>query len=325
MTRKFEGIWIPAKLWLSTELKPVEKILLKEIDSLDNGDDGCVARNDYFADLLGVSPTYISKMISKFIDRGYLRRHIKYFTGSKQVQKRHLWVIKLPQDDRVLKDKTWLAQRVIDIDNSDATLLNIGKHPLYSSKSPYLLWCRNISTITINKLFNSIERMKNSLESKDEEIMVLKNQIEELKNETKKVAPKKVETFAEAVVEIQSEELGLPEEEVKILVAIQEVREYFEQYPAMLDQLKSTYRIKDPNFDMEQEIDKWVRHVSDRPFVMSNIKKHISKGFGSWLSRYNGFNRKTSSYGKSSSTVPKNLITAETAKAVMLDLMQDDE
>lgn len=36
MSRKFKGIWIPANVWLGTELSIIEKVLLAEIDSLDN-------------------------------------------------------------------------------------------------------------------------------------------------------------------------------------------------------------------------------------------------------------------------------------------------
>ena len=36
MERAFKGIWIPAEIWLSKELKIMEKLFLVEIDSLDN-------------------------------------------------------------------------------------------------------------------------------------------------------------------------------------------------------------------------------------------------------------------------------------------------
>jgi len=47
--RDFKGIWIPKEVWLADELNYIQKLLLVEIDSLDN-EKGCFASNDYFAD-----------------------------------------------------------------------------------------------------------------------------------------------------------------------------------------------------------------------------------------------------------------------------------
>lgn len=38
MNRDFKGVWIPKEIWLSTELTLQEKVMLVEIDSLDNED-----------------------------------------------------------------------------------------------------------------------------------------------------------------------------------------------------------------------------------------------------------------------------------------------
>ena len=40
--RAFKGIWIPKEIWLSQDLTMQEKIMLVEIDSLDN-ESGCFA------------------------------------------------------------------------------------------------------------------------------------------------------------------------------------------------------------------------------------------------------------------------------------------
>lgn len=52
--RAFRGVWIPAVVWLSDELSLIEKVMLVEIDSLDN-EDGCYANNNYFAEFFGIS------------------------------------------------------------------------------------------------------------------------------------------------------------------------------------------------------------------------------------------------------------------------------
>ena len=50
MSRKFKGIWIPQKIWLDKNLTPLEKIILLEIDSLDDEKVHCFATNKYLAD-----------------------------------------------------------------------------------------------------------------------------------------------------------------------------------------------------------------------------------------------------------------------------------
>ena len=89
MQRGFKGIWIPKEIWLSPDLNYVEKILLVEIDSLDN-EEGCYASNEYFAKFLGISKDRVSKLISGLCKKGYLISNIKYKEHSKEVDKRIL-------------------------------------------------------------------------------------------------------------------------------------------------------------------------------------------------------------------------------------------
>lgn len=39
--RDFKGVWIPKEVWLDTRLNALDKVILTEIDSLDNGERGC--------------------------------------------------------------------------------------------------------------------------------------------------------------------------------------------------------------------------------------------------------------------------------------------
>ena len=71
MTREFKGIWIPKEVWLDTRLNAIEKVLLVEIDSLDN-EDGCFASNEYFANFCQCSVSKITKSISKLKELGYI-------------------------------------------------------------------------------------------------------------------------------------------------------------------------------------------------------------------------------------------------------------
>lgn len=85
--RDFKGVWIPKEIYLDDNLNWTEKILLIEIDSLDN-ENGCYASNEYFADFLSKSKVYISNCISKLKKDGYIRQ--ESFDGRTRVLKSNL-------------------------------------------------------------------------------------------------------------------------------------------------------------------------------------------------------------------------------------------
>ncbi|MCM1497246.1 MAG: helix-turn-helix domain-containing protein [Clostridium sp.] len=71
LARDFKGIWIPKEIYLCKELNWTDKIILLEIDSLDN-EDHCFAGNEYFADFLGISVVSVSRSINKLINLGFI-------------------------------------------------------------------------------------------------------------------------------------------------------------------------------------------------------------------------------------------------------------
>lgn len=73
LARSFKGIWIPSALYLSSELSISQKILLVEIDSLDNGERGCFAGNAYFSKFLQVSESQASRLVNSLIKFGLLK------------------------------------------------------------------------------------------------------------------------------------------------------------------------------------------------------------------------------------------------------------
>lgn len=93
MDRGFKGIWIPREIWLSKELTIQEKVLLAEIDSLDN-DEGCFASNEYFGEFLDLSKERARKIIASLKNKGYISVEIIYKEGTKEVDKRIMKVIK---------------------------------------------------------------------------------------------------------------------------------------------------------------------------------------------------------------------------------------
>lgn len=75
---KRKGIWIPLEILGNNSLDPTNKILLSEILSLTELPDGCFASNQYFAELLGLTKSSVSKRISSLEKIGYIKTEIKY-------------------------------------------------------------------------------------------------------------------------------------------------------------------------------------------------------------------------------------------------------
>jgi hypothetical protein len=70
--RDFKGVWIPKEIWLNTDLSIIEKVLLVEIDSLDNSDRGCFASNKYLAKFVQLSEGRVANIISDLKKRKFL-------------------------------------------------------------------------------------------------------------------------------------------------------------------------------------------------------------------------------------------------------------
>lgn len=76
--RKWRGIWIPKEVWLDERISALEKIILFEIDSLDQ-EIGCIASNEYIAKFCQCSAWKVSTAVQKLIDLGYIR--VESFDG----------------------------------------------------------------------------------------------------------------------------------------------------------------------------------------------------------------------------------------------------
>lgn len=118
--RDFKGIWIPAEIWLSTELTLQEKVFLVEINSLDN-DEGCFANNEYFAKFFGISKTRVSIVINKLVEKGFITSTIIYKEGTKQILKR---VLKICYIGYIIKVKEGIKDLFKDNNTSNNTSNN---------------------------------------------------------------------------------------------------------------------------------------------------------------------------------------------------------
>lgn len=90
VNRAFNGVWIPKKYWLDENLSIVEVTFMAEIESLD-GDNGCYASNNHFAEFFGMTASRVSQIINSLSDRGYLK--ISYEKNGKQVVSRLIRVV----------------------------------------------------------------------------------------------------------------------------------------------------------------------------------------------------------------------------------------
>lgn len=80
LNHEFKGVWIPATIWLNTELSIQEKMLLVKIDSFKE----CFASNQYLADFMGLSVPRVKAII------GNLRK--LEFVHSKEERKGNLTI-----------------------------------------------------------------------------------------------------------------------------------------------------------------------------------------------------------------------------------------
>lgn len=86
--RDFKGVWIPKQVWLDTRLTALDKVILTEIDSLDQGERGCFASNKHIAEFCQCSETKVSKSIATLIKYGYL--YVQKFDGRQRELKSRL-------------------------------------------------------------------------------------------------------------------------------------------------------------------------------------------------------------------------------------------
>jgi hypothetical protein len=70
--RDFKGVWIKKEIWLNTNLTLIEKVLIVEIDSLDNSERGCFASNEYLSKFVNLSEGRVANIISDLKKRDFI-------------------------------------------------------------------------------------------------------------------------------------------------------------------------------------------------------------------------------------------------------------
>ena len=145
MDRDFKGVWIPKEIWLSNELSMIEKVVLTEINSLDN-EDHCVAGNEYFAEFCNCGVATITRAIKHLKELNYIEE--MSFDG----RHRRLRVINLikqtNQNDEADSSKR-LANNITSNTRSIQTNTNVlveekpKKKNLYNKCSEYIMQYTN--------------------------------------------------------------------------------------------------------------------------------------------------------------------------------------
>lgn len=89
--RNFKGIWIPREIWLSDKLTIGEKVMLAEIDSLEDEQKGCYCSNKYLGEFFNLSADRVKDIISNLVKKGFVENNAK--KGEKLPEQRVLRVV----------------------------------------------------------------------------------------------------------------------------------------------------------------------------------------------------------------------------------------
>ena len=72
MEREFNGVWIPAEIWLDKRLTICEKAFLAEVDSFTGNDRTFYKTNETIQEEYGIAPRTVQRMVKKLVSLGLL-------------------------------------------------------------------------------------------------------------------------------------------------------------------------------------------------------------------------------------------------------------
>lgn len=147
-----KGIWIPQSIMV-LDLNGNDKILLAEIYSLCEREDGCYASNNHFMKLLGYkTPGAASKRISFLSDKGYIRTEDVY-------EKRRCVgrIIYRSQKTGILKGVIPNTPKGIDNRNKDVVQMDESNVPIGTQLIPFINSSLINSETSTNTGENSVE------------------------------------------------------------------------------------------------------------------------------------------------------------------------
>lgn len=130
--RDFKGVWIPKVIWLDSRLSALDKVILTEIDSLDQGERGCYASNQHIADFCQCSVTKVSTSISKLIDLDYL--YVQKYDGRQRELKSRLSIF----ERQTFKNRKADSQNLKESNTGNKPSNNTSKKRDSNKKKPFV-------------------------------------------------------------------------------------------------------------------------------------------------------------------------------------------
>lgn len=131
--REFRGIWLPKEIWLAEDLGAIDKIILAEIDSLDN-ENHCTAGNEYFAKFCQCSERTVSRSITKLIELGYISM-ISFNGRVRKLKSNCLFRVVKTSDET--RQNVWADQTkclAININNNKSNNISNNKEKIFNKK-----------------------------------------------------------------------------------------------------------------------------------------------------------------------------------------------
>lgn len=174
--RDFKGVWIPKIVWFDERLNALDKIILAEIDSLDNGERGCYASNQYIAEFCQCSETKVSTAISKLIKLDYL--YVQKFDGRQRELKSRLSNFERQDLKNSKADIKNLKESNIDINTSN----NKNNKKKERKNTSYDEILASIEDESLRDLYLEYIKMRKLIKSPmtDKALMMLINKVDKL-------------------------------------------------------------------------------------------------------------------------------------------------
>ena len=108
----FKGVFVPKEIWVSKQLRAMEKLIFIEIYALDR-DFGCVADNSHFAEMFGIKDRMVRGWIKSLKDKGLVSVEINKANDTRTI--RVIGKFKHVTDDQSVQfgiDKKQLASKL---------------------------------------------------------------------------------------------------------------------------------------------------------------------------------------------------------------------
>lgn len=174
--RDFKGVWIPKTVWLDIRLNALEKVILTEIDSLDNGERGCYASNKHIADFCQCSETKVSTAVTKLVKLGYL--YIQKFDGRQRELKSRLSNF----ERQSLKESEADFKEVQESNTSSNTPSNTSNKKKERKQSGYDVILASVTDAELRDLYYEYIKMRKLIKSPltDRALVMLINKVHTL-------------------------------------------------------------------------------------------------------------------------------------------------